>query len=165
MHFYSIITSQLNSCIWNHGNFSYFCFNARISKSCFYSIIVFRSSINFKYIIFRLKIFCTCFKSKHSQFIFVMTFFIDNENAFRFEHPAYTAAFTKVTTLFRERVAHICSRTVTIIRHNLYSNGNTGRTITFIYDFFVCVHIRSANALIDSTLNIILRNIVFTSFL
>ena len=94
-----------------------------------------------------------------------MTFFIDNKYAFRFEHPAYTAAFTKVTTLFRECMAHVCSSTITIIGHHLNSNGNTGRTITFVYDFFICIHVRSTDTFVDSTLNVILRDIIFTSFL
>ena len=29
----------------------------------------------------------------HGYLIFIMTFFIDNKYAFRFEHPAYTALF------------------------------------------------------------------------
>ena len=57
-------------------------------------------------------------------------------------------------------MTHISSRTVAVIREDVEHNSRTSRAVTFVSEFFVVAAFRSAEALLDSAVDVVLRNIV-----
>ena len=87
-----------------------------------------------------------------------------SENTLLLEHVAYAAACTKVAAMLREHVTNVSSSTVTVISQAAYHHSNACRTIAFVSDFLEALAFQSTCTLLDSTLNVVLRNVVSLSF-
>ena len=164
LHSFGVLCAQLSHGIRNHGDFSHFHFNTSISQSLFYVIKGIRSGYDFKAFFFVFDILSASFQSNHHQVVLFYAGFLANcKHALLLEHVAYAAGSAQVAAVFAEYVTNVSSGTVTVIGEAANHHGYACRTIAFVGDFFKALAFQCACTLLDSALDVVLRNIVSLS--
>ncbi len=113
-----------------------------------------------------LEVCSACFESLLHQLIFVnvAVLVIDNDLTDVGKEVANATGLTHVAVVFGEVGAHVTCGTVAVVGGCGYDNGNTCGTVALIRNFFI-VLATAAKRLFNTTLNVIVGNVVCLCFL
>ena len=158
----SLLISQLYSGLRDHGNLCLKKRNACCLKSLAYCTKIIRSCENLIAILFLYEILSACVKSGHHQLVSVhlALFLIDDDLTLLVKHVGYAALGSDASVTLCKCVSYIAGCTVLVVSKSLNDDGNTIRTISFVYSFLVAISRVSTCCLLNTALDGIVRHVV-----